>query len=378
MIWVPALFVAAAFCMKGNNWHYGMLMFMMMGMLSLVLIFNAYGNLKLATIIYLLVLNFNIILLNVMFEFNYGLYLYLFPLFSGLSFLFPLPKYKSMFVMMLLIMILFHSLSYFLVQIYPSRTLKVAPESLFTRLNYVFSFSLTFLIFLKFNILKSQQKLELDQKIEEYTNQRALLEETLKDKNILLSEIHHRTKNNLAIVSSMLNLQRNQIDNEQMKDILQDCSNRVHSMAAVHQKLYEKGDFTKIELKDYLNDLIKDLKRTIFPQDESVILNLEIDSFLLTSDKAIPCALILNELLTNSIKYAFGQEGGRIDIKISKISNQVLMMVHDNGKGFEYDSGKNPTSLGMTLIEALAEQLDGHFEFNTKEGTTFTLTFKLS
>ena len=378
LIWIPALLASAVFCIRTPHWHYGLLMFMTVTMLFLVLVFNSFGYFKPAIAIYLLVLNFNLLLINVLFEFNYGTFLFLFPLFAGVSFLHPLPKYRNMLTVIFTGMILVHGVSFLLVSLYPSRELQMLPNSLYTHLNYTFSFGITFLVVLKYNILQSQQKIALDAKIQVNEQQKLLLEETLKDRNILLSEIHHRTKNNLAIISSMLNLQRHQVENEQLKSILMDCSNRVHSMAAVHQKLYEKGNFTKIDLKDYLEDLIRDLQATIFPRNNKVEVIMEIDSFQITSDKAIPCALIMNELITNSIKHAFNERDGKLEIRIKKIANQVIMMIHDNGPGFDYSPSANYTSLGMTLIEALAEQLDGNFEFNTQGGTTFTLTFKLS
>ncbi len=376
--WIAPLFACAAFCINTPEWHYGLLMFMTITMLFLVLVFNSFGNLKFATLVYLLVLNFNILLVNVLFEFNYGSFLFLFPLFASVSFLYPLPKYKSMLTLIFSLMILVHTVSFILVATYPSKELVIHPNSLFTRLNYIFSFGLTLLIIVKYNVLQSQQKIALDARIADNELQRKLLEETLKDRNVLLSEIHHRTKNNLAIVSSMLNLQRHQVENEQLKTILMDCSNRVHSMATVHQKLYEKGNFTKIDLKDYLEDLIRDLQSTIFPGNKVIQMVVEIDSFQLTSDKAIPCALILNELITNSVKHAFKERDGKLEIRIKKIASQILLMIHDNGPGFDYDPKKNYVSLGMTLIEALTEQLEGNFEYNTKDGTTFTLSFKMN
>lgn len=376
--WIPPLFASAAFCINTPEWHYGLLMFMTITMLFLVLVFNSFGNLKFAIFVYLLVLNFNLLLVNVLFEFNYGSFLFFFPLFASVSFLHPLPKYRSMLTLIFSLMILLHGTSFFLVSNYPSKELVVYPNSLFTQLNYIFSFGLTLVIVLKYNVLQSQQKVALDSRIAVNEQQKQLLEETLKDRNILLSEIHHRTKNNLAIVSSMLNLQRHQVDNEQLKTILMDCSNRVHSMATVHQKLYEKGNFTKIDLKDYLEDLIRDLQSTIFPGNKTIQMVVEIDSFQLTSDKAIPCALILNELITNSVKHAFKERDGKLEIRIRKIASQILLMIHDNGPGFDYDPKKNYASLGMTLIEALTEQLDGNFEYNTKDGTTFTLSFKIN
>ncbi len=377
LIWIPALSLAPAFCYHNAEWIYGSIMFTSIAILLSIFYFNKIGNFKLSTIIYLLVINFNVLLVNVIFEFNFGTFLFLFPLFACFSFLFPLPKNKNILALIFMLMFLLHGMSFLLISLYPSENLVLDSNPLFMQLNYGFAFGLTLMIVLMYSILQSQQKLELDSRILINEQQKLLLEETLKDRNVLLSEIHHRTKNNLAIVSSMLNLQRNQIENVELQNILLDCSNRVHSMATVHQKLYEKENFTKIDLKEYLEELIRDLQKTIFPTDKEVQLILEIDSFNITSDKAIPCALIINELITNSIKHAFQNQGGKLEIKIKKIGNQILLMIHDNGPGFNYNAEKNHLSLGMTLIEALTEQLNGQYEYNTKHGTTFNLSFKL-
>ena len=377
LIWIPALSLAPAFCYHNAEWIYGSIMFTSIAILLSIFYFNKIGNFKLSAIIYLLVINFNVLLVNVIFEFNFGTFLFLFPLFACFSFLFPLPKNKNILALIFMLMFLLHGMSFLLISLYPSENLVLDSNPLFMQVNYGFAFGLTLMIVLMYSILQSQQKLELDSRILINEQQKLLLEETLKDRNVLLSEIHHRTKNNLAIVSSMLNLQRNQIENVELQNILLDCSNRVHSMATVHQKLYEKENFTKIDLKEYLEELIRDLQKTIFPTDKEVQLILEIDSFNITSDKAIPCALIINELITNSIKHAFENQGGKLEIKIKKIGNQILLMIHDNGPGFHYNAEKNDLSLGMTLIEALTEQLNGQYEYNTKHGTTFNLSFKL-
>lgn len=378
LIWIPALSLAPAFCFHFSEFFFGSIMFTTISLLFFIFYLNRIGYFRFSTILYLIVLNFNVVLVNVIFEFNFGTFLYLFPLFACFSFLFPLPKNKNILALIFSLMLLVHGMSFMLISLYPSENLVLQDSPLFMQLNYGMAFGLTLMIVLMYSILQSQQKLELDSKILINEQQTLLLEENLKDKNVLLSEIHHRTKNNLAIVSSMLNLQRNHIDNVELQNILLDCSNRVHSMATVHQKLYEKENFTKIDLKEYLEELISDLQKTIFPSDQEILLILEIDSCNITSEKAIPCALIINELVTNAVKHAFKNQGGKLEIKIKKIGNQILLMVHDNGPGFVYDVSTNYLSLGMTLIEALTEQLDGQFEYNTKHGTTFNLSFKLT
>ena len=377
LIWIPALLLPSAFCYSLSEWVSLSVILSTISLLLTVFIFNQRRYFKLSILVYLFILNFNIAFVNVIFEFNYGTYLFLFPLFSCFSFLFSIPKNRNILILIFVLMLILHSISFMLVSFYPSTQYLHQPHPLYTQLNYGFSFGLTLLIILMYSIIQSQQKADLDAKILINNQQKMLLEETLRDRNILLTEIHHRTKNNLAIVSSMLNLQRNQVENVELQNILLDCSNRVHSIATVHQKLYEKENFTKIDLKDYLEELIRDLQKTIFPNDKEIQLILEIDSFNITSEKAIPCALIINELITNSIKHAFKEKDGKLEIKIKKIGQQVLLMLHDDGPGFQMDSQKNHLTLGMTLIQALSEQLNGHFEYNTQNGTTFNLSFKL-
>lgn len=346
-----------------------------------VLAFNRNRSLVISTATFLLASNFIILLINVMLEFNYGTFLFFFPLFASVTYLFPLPRFKVNLALILTLMALLHVSSFIIVYEFPAKDFVVLPHPFFTTLNYTAAFILTFIIVIKYNLTQAIQKKKLDNIIRENNKQNILLEETLKDKNILLSEIHHRTKNNLAIVSSILNLQRSQVDDEQLDNILLDCSNRVHSIAAVHQKLYEKGDFSIVDFQAYMGGLVLDLQRTIFPKDKEIKLTTEIDSFDIKTDQAVSCALILNEVITNSIKYAFNDAGQEphIDIRVSKISNQIVLMIHDNGPGINIDclnSSKN--SLGMSLVEALSEQLEGSYEYHNVGGTTFTLTFKLN
>ena len=381
LVWIPALILLSSLAVQDHNMTFGYLTFGATLTMVLIFFFNKHRNHLLSIVTFLITVNFNMILINVMLEFNYGTFLYLFPLFASVTYLFPLPRFKVNLAVTVIMMATVHLASFLFIYEFPSENFEAVSRPFHTTMNYGLAFLLTFVIVIQYGFIQSKQKVILDRTIKDNEKQHLLLEETLKDKTILLSEIHHRTKNNLAIVSSILNLQRTQIEDEQLSNVLLDCSNRVHSIAAVHQKLYEKGGFSIVDFKEYMGGLITDLQRTLFPKEKTITVSTEIESFDIKTDQAVSCALILNEVITNSIKYAFNgvEEAYRIDIRVSRISNQIILMVHDNGPGFDIERiESNKTSLGMSLIEALTEQLDGTYEYHNIEGTTFTLSFKLN
>lgn len=381
LVWIPALLLVAVQSLQSPFSNYGFIALITTFLMALILFSNKHKNQTITTFTFLLTVNFNLLLINVILEFNYGTFLLLFPLFASITYLFPLPRYKLQLTLTLITMIIIHLTGFIIVYEFPSLKLAIEPKLAFTILNYGFAFLLTFTIVIQYSLMQARQRKILDDTIKSNKTQHILLEETLKDKNILISEIHHRTKNNLAIVSSILNLQRSQIDDEQLDNILLDCSNRVHSIAAVHQKLYEKGDFSIVDFKEYIGGLVTDLQNTLFPKNKNITVSTDIESFDIKTDQAVSCALILNEVITNSIKYAFNEaeSNNKIDIRASLISSQIVMMVHDNGPGFDINKlHSHKGSLGMSLIEALTEQLEGSYEYRNIGGTTFTLTFKLN
>ncbi len=381
LVWIPALLLVAVQSLQSPFSNYGFIALITTFLMALILFSNKHKNQTITTFTFLLTVNFNLLLINVILEFNYGTFLLLFPLFASITYLFPLPRYKLQLTLTLITMIIIHLTGFIIVYEFPSLKLVIEPKLAFTILNYGFAFLLTFTIVIQYSLMQARQRKILDDTIKSNKTQHILLEETLKDKNILISEIHHRTKNNLAIVSSILNLQRSQIDDEQLDNILLDCSNRVHSITAVHQKLYEKGDFSIVDFKEYIGGLVTDLQNTLFPKNKNITVSTDIESFDIKTDQAVSCALILNEVITNSIKYAFNEaeSDNKIDIRASLISSQIVMMVHDNGPGFDINKlHSHKGSLGMSLIEALTEQLEGSYEYHNIGGTTFTLTFKLN
>ncbi|MDF5721540.1 MAG: histidine kinase dimerization/phosphoacceptor domain -containing protein [Rhizonema sp. PD37] len=203
------------------------------------------------------------------------------------------------------------------------------------------------------------------------------LKTSLKEKEVLLKEIHHRVKNNLQIISSLLRLQVGYIQNEQTLDIFQDSQNRIRAMAMIHENLYQSTDLARIQLLEYVQNLTSNLLRC-YKVDCNIKINLNIHNILLRIDTAIPCGLIINELVSNSIKYAFLDRNiGEISISFLLLGKgNYLLSVSDNGIGIPEDIEiRKQKSLGLQLVWNLVEQLEGKISFHSNLGTLFTINF---
>ena len=201
---------------------------------------------------------------------------------------------------------------------------------------------------------------------------------SLHEKEILLKEIHHRVKNNLQIISSLLNLQTHYVNNDQLAvDVLKESQNRVKSMAMIHEKLYQSKNFSHIQFDDYINRLINDLFYSYATPDEIKPI-IDVDNIELNIETSIPCGLIISELISNSLKYAFpNRDNGRIKISLKEHDDRYRLIISDNGVGFPKELDyKNTDSLGLKLINSLVDQIDGEICLNHEHGTEFIITFK--
>ncbi|MBT8188352.1 MAG: sensor histidine kinase [Croceitalea sp.] len=215
------------------------------------------------------------------------------------------------------------------------------------------------------------------------TNQVTILalEEKLNAKETLLKEVHHRVKNNLQTVSSLLSLQSRSINDEKISSIIKSSQNRVVSMAMVHEMLYKRDDYTsKIELKPYVEELCEYLIRSVKGNANKITTKLDIGDFKLSIDTVIPLGLIINETVTNALKYGIPDNvAGEITINLSKKgANTYEMYLGDNGIGFPEDvNPKTSNSLGLKLIHNLARQLRGTIARDTEsKGTYYQITFE--
>ena len=202
--------------------------------------------------------------------------------------------------------------------------------------------------------------------------------QSLREKEILLKEIHHRVKNNLQVISSLLKLQSQYINDSQASNILLESQNRVRSMALVHQKLYQSEDFARVDFGDYVRQLTINLLNVYKLNNRHIKLNVKADDIFIGVDVAIPCGLIINELVSNSLKYAFNShENGQIDITLNNGKNGCYnITVKDNGIGFPSNLNFRDTkSLGLQLVNTLVNQIEGKIEMETYKGTSFTISF---
>ncbi|WP_194974177.1 tetratricopeptide repeat-containing sensor histidine kinase [Aquiflexum lacus] len=209
-----------------------------------------------------------------------------------------------------------------------------------------------------------------------YLNQKKHLGKLVTEKDILLREIHHRVKNNLQLVSSLLTLQGKSMDNEMALQAINEGKNRVRSMALIHQDLYQKENLTSVNVETYLKKLCKELFNTYNIHKEQVKLKLDIDNINLDVDTLVPLGLIINELITNSLKYAFpdGREGF-LEITLKENQKKLILKITDDGVGFD-PSIVRENSFGQNLVKSLINQLDGELTHKNDNGTSIKMTFK--
>ncbi|MFN7012752.1 MAG: PAS domain S-box protein, partial [Bacteroidia bacterium] len=217
--------------------------------------------------------------------------------------------------------------------------------------------------------------------ITESKNAEKQIKDALKEKEILLKEVHHRVKNNLQVISSILNLQSSYASDENTLNILRESQNRIKSMAFIHESLYQNKDFAQIKFSEYIVNLAHNLVQSYGLNYKLIDLKLEIDEVFLNLDDSIPCGLIINELVSNALKYAFSEkERGIIKIKVKNKGDYLYLSVADNGKGLPNNFNiENTQTLGLQLVSSLCEQLDAELKLSSKQGkgTCFEIEFKL-
>ncbi|MDD1774233.1 MAG: response regulator [Methanobacterium sp.] len=238
--------------------------------------------------------------------------------------------------------------------------------------DYVFKNNLTKLV------PAIQRALIEKDELEELIESRNELAKALKEKEMLLKEIHHRVKNNLMIISSLLELQSYYIKDKADLDFFRESRTRADSMAIIHERLYQSTDLKNIDFGDYISSLASELLDVYAVAPERIKLKIDAANILLDINIAIPLGLITNELMTNSIKHAFpGDRKGTITLRIYKDGDIFTFILKDDGIGFPSNVDyKNTDSLGLELVNSLTNQIDGKLELNNEKGTEFKITFK--
>jgi PAS domain S-box-containing protein len=204
------------------------------------------------------------------------------------------------------------------------------------------------------------------------------IKRSLEEKNVLLQEIHHRVKNNMQIISSLLSLQSRYIEEKNTLNVLKESQGRIKAMAMVHEKLYQSDNLSSINFADYIRSLMMEIESSYHVNKSLLKTEINIEDVYLDINTAIPCGLIINELISNIIKHAFKEgEEGSIKVKFYRKSNEYILSVQDDGIGLPSNLDfKNTTSLGLNLVNALVTQLAGTVEINRNNGTQFVIKFQ--
>ncbi|MBU4534413.1 MAG: response regulator [Euryarchaeota archaeon] len=234
---------------------------------------------------------------------------------------------------------------------------------------------------LKVNIELALYKHEAKKNKMYYLKERALnrqLENSLKEKDALLREIHHRVKNNLQIIISLLSLQAKYFNDPRINNFFRDYVNQIKSMAMIHEKMYQSNDLNRINFTEYLPGLFSQLSGS-YNKSSKVNILFQADEILLNLESAIPCGLIINELVTNSLKHAFPlKRSGEIKIELFRLEDgKIYLKVYDNGKGIPPEiEFPNKGSFGFRMVYTLVNQLGGTIKLDKNQGTHFLIIFE--
>lgn len=380
-----ALFAIIAIAVSGFSglmlaeWQYAFAILCVIPLLAFVPLFNRYGKDTLAVAIVVHASNFAILTFVLGYGYTTGSHAFIFPLLVAISYMNPLSAHARDFWTHMVLTTVLHLLVFAIDRfVFYDRSV-IVDFTMLEVTNFVLALAITIYIIFQHNLLTSISQQKLSNQLEKNAETLVKLNSSIHEKEVLLAEVHHRVKNNLAIISGMLNLRRHIGSKGQHVDlVLQECANRVVSMALVHEKLYKSGDLSNIPFHDYLDQLCNDIRDSLI-HDKEVQLRIETEEIYLSIEKAIPAGLIVNEIITNSIKHAFKDStSGKIDLRLSKHTHSVYLLIHDNGVGIEpIPKGSNEESLGFMLVDSLVNQLDGTYEFVNHNGTSFVLRFPI-
>ena len=209
-----------------------------------------------------------------------------------------------------------------------------------------------------------------------FKEQEIMLSNSLEEKETLLGEVHHRVKNNLALVIGLIEMQNNTLTDEGLKFQFSSIKNRIYTMSLIHEKLYKSSNFTRLDLKSYIEDLTRNLANS-FESKDSINVIFDIDEIFVNIKIAIPIALIVNEAVTNAFKYAFKDNvNGNLSIEIKSVNEKICMRISDNGPGISESIDLSKIkSLGFKLINIFVRQIKGSIEYIKNPGLTLQIIF---
>lgn len=347
---------------------------------SLSLFLNARAMHNAATYIFVISINVTIFIISQQYIISVANYLYFFPVVFCVALVHnPFKKNIRTFIFFSIILLCF--LLSLMLDI-PGLKLKGVTENdnrVLLVYNAVLTISLTIILVVLVVRLINQQNNELLQSLNKEKESQLLIGNSLKEKEVLLAEIQHRVKNNLAVISGLLNLQLNNAQGEEARLLLLDAKNRVMSIAMAHERLYKKQDLSRINLGQYLQELTDEIIGS-HNQDNKIDVEKETIDVDIPITKAVPTGLIINEVITNSLKHAFTNQAQKpaIGLKMERKDNMIRITLYDNGIGFGDLKVRKDSSLGISLIESLANQIDAELSFTNKVGACVMLSYPVN
>jgi len=344
----------------------------------LLLNYKLYHNA--ATYLFVITINVTIFILNQQYIDSVGNYLYYFPVIFCVALIHNPIKSNTrtaIFFSIVLVSFLFSRLID--IPYLKNATITQADNAALLTYNSVLAFFVTLiLVFLVVKLINRQNNEALTLLHKEQEAQK-IITQSLKEKETLLAEIQHRVKNNLAIITGLLNLQTEKAPCEESKQLMIESRNRVMSIAMVHERLYKKDNLSKINLKQYLSELVQELIKSFPIQSHQIQIEEELEKLELEITKAVPVGLIVNEALTNSLKHAFNSDNEKptIKIKMQLIFDRVQICITDNGIGFSDSNNRKDNALGLSLIESLCDQIDAQVVFKNESGACVSIVFPI-
>lgn len=330
-----------------------------------------------ATFLFVISINLVIFFINQQYDTSVQCYLYYFPVIFCVALIHD-PGRSNIRTSLFLAIVLISFFCSKLLNIQSLKNTTVTEEDNKVLLIYNAYLTVILTVFLVYLVVRliNRQNNELIASLKRLRESQLLINSSLKEKEVLLAEVQHRVKNNLAVMSGLLNLQLNNAQGEEAKLLLHDAKNRIMSIAMVHERLYKNDDLSRINLGRYLMELTDEVvgSHRLYSEIHIVKQTIDLD---VSITKAIPTGLIINEILTNSLKHAFDSSMVEPTIQLSMIlqDDKVKINLSDNGKGFGDLKARHETSLGVSLIESLAQQIDAEVIFSSKGGASVELSY---
>lgn len=330
-----------------------------------------------ATYLFVIGINFSILMLNKQYTVAVGNYLYYFPLIFCIALIHNPSRPIVRTIMFFAITLTSFALALWLrIDYLKIQTADAVNEHTLFMYNCSLTVVITIiLVFLVVNLINKQNN-EVILLLQKEHEAQSKVTYSLKEKETLLAEIQHRVKNNLAVITGLLNLQMEKAPCDVSRGLMIESRNRVMSIAMIHERLYKKDNLSKIDLKQYLSELVNEVVKS-FPAQTKIQIVEEMEDLELELTKAVPAGLIVNELVTNSLKHAFPPSitSPVITIQMKRIFDCMQISFHDNGIGFGDIEQRKESSLGITLIESLADQIDAKVSFRNNNGAYINFVF---